>query len=995
MRVRHLFILLALAVFASPLAAQETTGKVQGRVVDAQGLAVPGATVTATGPQGSKNSVTDGDGRYSIPFLTPGVYAVRAELQGFKALEQKDVTVRVGATAEVPLKLEVGGVSEVVQVTGAARTVDTASTTIGAVINTDDLKSIPVGRTFAATLYLTPGVSSSGTLGTQNPSISGGTGLENQYVVDGTNVTNTGYGGLGSYSITFGSLGNATPYDFIKEIQVKTGGYEAEFGQATGGVVNVITKSGSNQFRGSAFAYAAPSGLESGWTQYQATNGSVNTSLTKTSDVGIEGGGPVVKDRVFFFGAIDPGWQTRTQTAPPNFPLASLGEVARDRHTTSYAAKATVQLSNAHKVDASFFGDPSHGDTGPQRTSSLLRTTTSGFSTLDYGGHQQTVRYDGVLSSSFLVEASFARSHNTISELPSVDTWQVTDTRVVPNIISGGIGSYEKGNVSNSKQWALKATNVTGGHQIKYGIQFDDVDYQQLNQRTGPTFLAADGRTTATGASIQIIPDVTYGQIYRVTRANFNVSRDIPQTYINFFVQDTWRVGDKLTINPGIRYEQEKMSGTIIQDFQLKNNWGPRIGAAYDLTGDGKTKLYGNWGLFYARVPLDLAARALSADDGFTRGDYFDGNLTRPIAAGVATQTPAQAASGTNTTTHFILAGVGADTIDPNAKLSYTTELVLGIEREIMPNTTFGFRYVHRNMPRVLEDVANCPMAAYDLAATSATACGNVDYILTNPSSATPVNAAAIALVPAFGAVKFDDPVHNYDALEFTLNRRGSNWSAMASYRYSRLRGNFEGFYRDDNGQSDPGISSLYDFPTNDPTYTSIGTAQFGYPGDIRFLGDANGILPLDRPNQFKLNGNYLFIKNLNIGANLNLVSGKPLTPMAANPNYSSPGEIPVAARGTGIQTIDGYMTRSPFESQLDLQASYVVRMGTNRRLTFLADIFNLFNETRVTSYDQNTQLTYPNVNPDYGKPVNSLLSGTPPQFQAPRNIRLGVRLEF
>ena len=994
MRARLLFILLAFALLASPLAAQETTGKIEGRVIDAQSLAVPGVTVVATGPQGSKNTTSDADGRYSIPFLTPGIYSVRAELQGFKATEQKDVTVRVGATAEVGLKLEVGGVSEVVQVTGAASVVDTSSTTIGAVINTDDLKSIPVGRTFAATMYLTPGVSSSGTAGVQNPSISGGTGLENQYVVDGTNVTNTGYGGLGSYSITFGSLGNATPYDFIKEVQVKTGGYGAEFGQATGGVVNVITKSGSNQLRGSAFGYAQPKALEGDWKQFQAANGSVNTSYTKTSDVGIEAGGRVVKDRVFFFGAIDPGWQTRTFTAPPNFPLASLGEVQRDRRTVSYAAKGTVQLNSSNRIDASFFGDPSHGDTGPQRTSSLLRTTTSGFSTLDYGGHQQTVKYDGVLSSHFLLEASFARSLNKISELPSIDTWQITDTRVVPNIISGGIGSYEQGNVSNSKQWALKATNIFGGHQIKYGLQYDAVTYQQLNQRTGPTFLAADGRQTATGASIQIIPDVGFGQIYRVTRANFNVSRDIPQTYVNFFVQDTWRVGDRLTINPGIRYEQEKMSGTIIKDWELKNNWAPRIGAAYDLSGDGKTKLYGNWGYFYARIPLDLAARALSADDSFTRGDYFDANLTRPIAAGVRTQTPAQAATGAATTQHFILAGLGADEIDPNTKLSYTTEFVLGIEREIMANTTFGVRLVRRTMPRVLEDVANCPMVAYELPATEGV-CASVEYILTNPSVATPVNPDAIRLNPALASVKFDDPVHNYTALELTLNRRGSNWSAMASYRYSRLRGNFEGFYRDDNGQSDPGISSLYDFPTNDPTYTSIGGRQFGYPGDIRFLGDANGILPLDRPNQFKLNGNYLFFKALNIGANLNLVSGKPFTPMAANPNYSSAGEIPVAARGTGIQTIDGFMTRSPFESQVDFQASYAINMGSSRRVTFLADIFNLFNQTRVTSYDQNTQLTYPNVNPDFGKPVNSLLSGTPPQFQAPRNIRLGVRFEF
>jgi len=257
------------------------------------------------------------------------------------------------------------------------------------------------------------------------------------------------------------------------------------------------------------------------------------------------------------------------------------------------------------------------------------------------------------------------------------------------------------------------------------------------------------------------------------------------------------------------------------------------------------------------------------------------------------------------------------------------------------------------------------------------------------------VNPEAIALEPAFGAVKFDDPVHKYTAIEATFNRRGANWSSMASYRYSRLRGNFEGFYRDDNGQSDPGISSLYDFPTGDPTYTSIGTAQFGYPGDIRYLGDSNGILPLDRPHQIKLNGNYLVKGALNLGANVNLSSGKPLTAMAANPNYRSQGEIPEEARGGGIQSIDGFMTRSPFESQVDFQASYVIRMNGARKLTLLGEMFNLFNERRVLSYDQYTQLTYPNTNLDFGKPVNTILSGAPPQFQAPINVRLGVRFEF
>ena len=146
----------------------------------------------------------------------------------------------------------------------------------------------------------------------------------------------------------------------------------------------------------------------------------------------------------------------------------------------------------------------------------------------------------------------------------------------------------------------------------------------------------------------------------------------------------------------------------------------------------------------------------------------------------------------------------------------------------------------------------------------------------------------------------------------------------MTSYRWSRLRGNFDGYYRSDNGQSDPAWTSLYDFPTNDPSYTAIGAAQFGYQGDIRYLGQV-GILPLDRPHQFKAFGNYMWGSGLGLALGLNLGSGKPLTPLAVNPNYGTGGEIPAAPRGSGIQTIDGFRKRTPFESQMDLQASYTL----------------------------------------------------------------------
>jgi outer membrane receptor protein involved in Fe transport len=989
MRIRMSAAIAVLSLLCTSAAlAQETTGTLAGRLIDAQGLAVPGATVTVTGPQGARSFITDGEGRFHAPFLTPGAYDVRAELQGFKATETKGVSVSLGQTTEVNLKMEIGGLTETVEVTAAQTIVDTRSTTTGAVLSSDLLSKVPVGRRMSDTLYLAPGVASSGSAGRANPSISGGSGLDNQYVIDGVNVTNTGYGALGSYSIIFGSLGNSTPYDFIKEVQVKTGGYEAEYGQATGGVVNVVTKSGSNQLRGTAFGYTRPEQLEGGWKTFQTQNGTVQTLSNQLHDVGLEVSGRIIPNRLFFFGAINPAFETRTFQAPEGFPLEQDGGWDRKRQNTNYSAKVTYQIVSNHRIDASFFGDPSTGELGPQRVSALEVQTpingsfTTQFSELSkFGGNNQTVRYDGVMSPTWLLEASFANARNQIEELPSVDEWRVIDRRGATAITSGGIGFFEAGNDSKNQQFKVKSSHITSGHQFSYGFQYENVEFSQINDRTGPSYTAHDGRQTATGAQVNIIPDLNFGTIYRVDRANFNTGRSTTQQYYNLFIQDSWRVSDRLTINPGIRYEQEKLSGTLVENFELKNNWAPRIGIIYDPLGNGRSKLYGNWGRFYARIPNDLAARALSADDGVSREDFFDAALTRPIPNGVPTQQDANSGVITN---HFALAGQFPSVIDPDAKLSYKDEFVVGYEFEAFRGANLGVRYIHRNIGRVLEDVANAPMVAYDLGLPGIE---TVEYILTNPSPDT----ATVA--PQLGAT-FEAPIHNYDAVEFTLNGTfSSRFTGTASYRWSRLHGTFEGFYREDNGQSDPGITSLYDFPTNDPSYTAIGVPQFGYTGDIRFLGDlGKGPLPLDRPHQVKLFGSFSVTDALGVGLGVNTSSGKPLTPLAANPNYHNGGEIPLGPRGSGIETLDGFKKRTPMEFQVDANASYTMRFGP-RRLTLLADAFNLFNLRRTLDYDNWTDLAFEDPNVDFGTPTSQLLAG--PQFQAPFSLRLGARFEW
>src|SRR6266850_2519955 len=219
--------LMWLALMTAAAHAQSTTGTISGHIVDAQGLTMPGVVITATGPQGAKSVLTDDQGRFNLPFLTPGAYSLKAELQGFKTIERADIQVRLDQTVDLAFTMEIGQLTESVTVVGAASLLNPTHTAVSSNLESTTLSTLPVGRRFSDTLYLAPGVSSSGNLGAANPSVSGASGLENQYVVDGVNITNGGYGALGSYSIVFGSLGNGTPYDFMQEVQVKTGGYEA------------------------------------------------------------------------------------------------------------------------------------------------------------------------------------------------------------------------------------------------------------------------------------------------------------------------------------------------------------------------------------------------------------------------------------------------------------------------------------------------------------------------------------------------------------------------------------------------------------------------------------------------------------------------------------------------------------------------------------------------------------------------------------------------
>jgi hypothetical protein len=243
-RVPALILLLSLGLFAQESSVK---GGLGGTVLDSSGAVVANAKVTMTGPIGNKTTTTDSEGRFAFDLLTPGSYSVKAEMTGFKTIEAKQIEVFTGKQSGVRLTLEPGGTSEVVEVSASAIGIDQASTGLNTNLNDTFYQSLPVARNVTGLFYASAGVNEGGGTGSANPSIAGGSGLENNYVADGVNITDGAFGGIGVFSRNYGSLGTGINLSFVKEVDVKTGGYEPQYGKSTGGLVQIVTKSGGQR----------------------------------------------------------------------------------------------------------------------------------------------------------------------------------------------------------------------------------------------------------------------------------------------------------------------------------------------------------------------------------------------------------------------------------------------------------------------------------------------------------------------------------------------------------------------------------------------------------------------------------------------------------------------------------------------------------------------------------------------------------------------------
>ena len=684
-----LALVVALSVlFAFPALAQDlgsTRGNLSGLVYDSSKGLVPGAEVTITGPIGNQVQTTTEQGSFLFSGLIPGIYSIRVQKAGFKVANIKSAEVLINKTTSVEVVLETGQVSEVVEVSAASVTVDTSSSAVTANIADTFFENIPVQRGVASLFYLSPGAVDGIQTGSNNPSISGSSGLENSYVADGVSINDPAFGGLGVWARSYGALGSGINQSFVKEVQIKTGGFEPQYGHASGGIVQIVTKSGGTKTHGQIGGYFHPLGMQTtpdnaDDPKFGTTNkfGRFLGNSTYEGDAELGGYVPLgkLKNHLFYFGNFNPSFNHQHMAPAVGSGLFTLynGQVDRTKTSYDYAGKLTFKINDRHTVESSVFGDPSHTNNVPWATLNAEDKTVN--SKWDFGTRNWAVRYDGALTNTWLIDGAFTWSWNHFTETPLADVTQIVDETGLAKsstFNAQGFGFLEPYD-SNTKSLSFdtsKTYRFLGQHTFSAGYTWQFPTYNDTTSFSGGKFAIPDtnasggdpgyqGNPLVTGkmtdASLVLEPisavtnsagctlcpymtDTVGGgspvQVLLVqSRGRFDggVTRSSGK-YHAAYVNDSWALGKHFTANLGLRWEQQRLVGNQLSKL-FNDMWSPRFGFIVDPKGDRKTKFYANYGRYAFVLPLDAAVRALSAEDDILGAYWAPASTTTGCPAG-------------------------------------------------------------------------------------------------------------------------------------------------------------------------------------------------------------------------------------------------------------------------------------------------------------------------------------------------------------------------
>jgi outer membrane receptor protein involved in Fe transport len=1003
----------AMLLFAWTAAAQEQRGAIEGTVRDAEGGVLPGASVVATAASGqSFQSTSDANGVYRFPSLPPGRYEVQASLTGFTSAKVENVGLALGQLLSVDLALSVGGVTETVTVTAQAPIVDVKQSLRATNIRDEFVDKMPKGRDFTTLATQAAGANIEKRLG--GLSIDGSSAAENKYVIDGMETNNLRDGMSAKDLVT----------DFVEEVQVKSSGYAAEYSGALGGVVNVITKGGGNEFKGSLWGYYSGDTLGYGRGPALGNTGrnpaygdgrkSLRRSLTDSSQTeyvtydkdevtqvepGFSLGGPIVKDKHWFFLAYNPSLRTIDRSVE----LADGSTVSRSEKRRSHflTANVTSQLTQDARLRLAY--NNSYG-----KIDGLLPALDgSDAPGSSYDVVQKLPNWslsgslDYVASSNlyFSLRGGYFFQDTRDEGRPQGNRYTFQTSNIgmagVPESLQRVTGfadpastnfetrkeEFTRLSLQSDATWFFGAL---GQHQVKVGAQFDRLGNDVDEGETGHRVLLVWNRALSGERG-------TYGY-YRVRsygpdapKLGFTTRGKVNSNNLGLFIQDSWTIANRLTLNLGLRTEEENIpnfaKGELfpqenVATFKFKDKLAPRVGFSYDIKGDGRWKAYGSWGVFYDIVKLEMPRGSFGGDHWL---EYYY-TLDTPEWTSLAKAPACPPACDGRLLDVVDFRYPSFENLDPELEPYKLQEFSFGVEHELTPKVSVGVRYVHKQVDTAIEDIGSLDEK------------GNEIYVIGNPG----FGRASVAHQFADGTtVPFPKAKRDYDAVEASVYKRmADNWSLRASYQWSRLYGNYTGLAQgDENGRTSPNVGRNFDYPL----------MSFNEKGEAVY-----GLLPTDRTHQFKAQLVYDFPFLLTAGVNGYVASGTPLTREAA---FIPPNNFPVQYLGRGS---DG---RTPTLSQLDLFLQQTFKLGGRKTLQLSLNVLNVLDQqTAVARFMTETEssndgiaaLTGIRVSEDdfyRGVDTKALIAAQgierdprflkDSEFQEPREVRLGLKLTF
>lgn len=898
------------------------TGSLYGTVKDTEGEPLPGVSVTIKSPalmEPQLSKATTAKGEYRFSGLPSGLYTVTFELTGFKTYVREDVQISVGQTRTVDEVLEMSAVQETVVVSGKAPVLDVKNPTMATSYRKEFLENVPTQRLRIGNYFeIVPGAS--------NSTFHGSTPDDQAFMVDGVNISDP----------LSGSILASWGFDIMEELSVDTGALPAEFGNARGAVINAVTKSGGNEFTGMASFYFRNKSFQAVNTTGTPLEGRFE-GFRFENDASFQLGGPVIKDKLWFFTAGQYFWYDEYVSGypydqPNNVPYG---------HKRIYIPylKLTWQPGSSDRFVFSYVYKNFKADA----------TGANQFQTVDTTGVQNNpdntfnLQYTKILGSNVTLDFKLGYVTHLLATRAKHDTIQIRDT--VTRLYSQNLqwdDISERPRLQFTTNGTYYLDDWLGNHELKTGLDVMFGWYRTRDSYFTDPITGLDGILyTSNGVPSYLLH---YDAFDRKNRMLF----------IGGFAQDSWRITDRLALNLGLRYDHQEgivpaqgqdrtpviyqgvtYDPRVPESFKpmIWNTVSPRVGLAYTLTGDGKTVLKASYGRYFLTL----------------YGEYFGRNLNPNSSISWRVHLNPD---GTPYGDPYLFSAAVSSQLDPNLKVPRIDEVTVGVEREIMADTKLGVRYIKKWDRNIIEDMDMNALDMDALANGQIVWTNYIPYTVTDPFNDQSITFYGVDDTSITSAAYITNPPgakRDYDGIEVTFDKRYShNWQVFASYVYAYARGN-----RDLTG----GYSSLYDNPN---TLTNV----FGRDSRVY-------------PHQFKLQGTWGGPWGIMIGGEFTYLAGAYYTRQVRSGDLG----ISLSQGNTTIYAEKKGSREYPDRKLLDLRAEKSFRFG-RYKIAFMLDVFNVFNANTTTSWETISS-------------SSSIVFNQTTGLLTPRIMRLGVKFEF